>query len=73
MERSGPDHDAADVAQRALMGLIKTAYEPAILPLKEEMMRRFGVGVVPVESGSPLSPLPMSRRATALWKMGSAS
>ena len=60
IDRKGPNLDAADVAQRTLMGLrnvghlgrvlIKTDNEPAILSLKEEMMRRLEVGAIPVES-----------------------
>ena len=60
VERKGPNLDAADVAQRVLMGLrnfghrgrvfIKTDNEPAILTFKEEMMRRFEVGAIVVES-----------------------
>ena len=56
VERKGPNLDAADFAQRALMGLrnfghrgrvlIKTDNEPAILSLKEEMMRRLEVGAI---------------------------
>ena len=62
VERKGPGLDAADVPQRALMGLrnvghrrrmlIKTDNEPAILSLKEEMMRLLEAGVIPVESTS---------------------
>ena len=33
--------------------LIKTDNEPAILSLKEEMMRRLEVGAIPVESVPP--------------------
>ena len=54
VERKGPDLDAADVAQHALVGLrnfghrgrvlIKTDNEPAILSFEEEMMRRLEVG-----------------------------
>ena len=63
VDRKGPDLDAADVAQRVLMGLrsfehrrrvlIKTDNEPAILSLKEEMMRRLEFGVIPVEHHPP--------------------
>ena len=63
VERKCPDLDAAVVAQRALMGLrsfahhgrvlIRTDSVPAILSLKEEMMWRFEVGVIPVESAFP--------------------
>ena len=73
VERTGPRSPCADVVQRALQGLrsfghrgrvlIKTDNEPAILPLKEEIMRRLEVGAIPFESAH------MSRKATALWKM----
>ena len=73
VERKGPDLDAADVAQRALVGLrnfghrgrvlIKTDNEPAVLSLKEEMMRRLEVGAIPVESA------PHESERMALWKM----
>ena len=62
VQREGPDLDAAAVAQRALMGLrssrhrgcvlFETDNEPAILSLKEEMMRRLESGAIPVESAS---------------------
>ena len=60
VERKVSDLDAADVIQRALKGLrsfghrgrvaIKAENEPAILALKEEIMRRPEVGAIPVES-----------------------
>ena len=60
VERRGLDPDVADVAHGALMGLCSNGYrgrvlvitdnEPAILSLMEEMMRRFEVGEIPVES-----------------------
>ena len=70
--RKGSDLDAADVLQRAVKGLrsfghrgrvvIKSDNEPAILALKEEIMRRPEVGAIPVESVS------MIRKTTALMK-----
>ena len=68
VERKYLELDAADVTQRALMGLrslghrgrvfIKTDNEQSILSLKEEMMRRLEVGVIPVESAAPPPPPP---------------
>ena len=68
VERKGPDLDAADVAQRALVGLrkfghrgrvlMKTDNEPAILSLEEEMMRRLDVSAILVESAPSLPPSP---------------
>ena len=60
VERKGLDLDAADVAQRALMGLRSFGHrgraynERAILSFKEEeMMRRREVAAIPVESTPP--------------------
>ena len=60
VERKGADVDTGDAASRAVQGIrsfghrgrlmIKTDNEPAILALKEEIMRSFPDGVIPVES-----------------------
>ncbi len=60
VERKGEDIDTGDAASRAVDGarlfghrgrlLIKTGTGPAILALKEELMKHLDAGVIPAES-----------------------